>query len=146
VVTQQTMSGQSGVRESRLAAGMTQAELAARAGVSRQLVAAVEAGRHAPAVDAALGIARALGTTVEELFSLQPYQAVMAALGDAVDALRLADEYLDRFAGRNGPERCELEAIKAKSQRVQRLWQEMGGPHPGSYCADQTGITCSDTG
>jgi DNA-binding XRE family transcriptional regulator len=37
--------------------------------VSRQLVVAVETGVNRPAVDAALGLARALGTTVEELFS-----------------------------------------------------------------------------
>ena len=58
-----------GVKRRRLESGLTQAELAERAGVSRQLVAAVEAGRHAPAVDAALGLARALGTSVEELFT-----------------------------------------------------------------------------
>lgn len=57
------------LRERRLECGLTQAQLAARAGVSRQLVAAVEAGHNAPAVDAALGLARALATTVEELFS-----------------------------------------------------------------------------
>jgi transcriptional regulator with XRE-family HTH domain len=71
---------ESGVRERRLASGLTQAELATRAGVSRQLVAAVEASRHAPAVDAALGIARALGTTVEILFAPQRGKAI-AALG-----------------------------------------------------------------
>src|ERR1700738_1323385 len=70
-----------GVRERRLAFGMTQAELAARAGVSRQLVAAVEAGRHAPAVDAALGIARALGTTVEELFTARATSGMSAVGG-----------------------------------------------------------------
>ncbi len=48
---------------------MTQGELAVRAGVSRQLVAAVEAGRNTPAVNAALGLARALATSVEELFA-----------------------------------------------------------------------------
>lgn len=59
---------------------MTQAELASRAGVSRQLVAAVEAGQNTPAVDAALGLARALSTTVEDLFAgFQPQ--VVAALG-----------------------------------------------------------------
>lgn len=57
------------LRERRLECGLTQAELAARAGVSRQLVAAVEAGQNAPAVDAALGLARALATTVEDLFA-----------------------------------------------------------------------------
>jgi DNA-binding XRE family transcriptional regulator len=75
------MAGQqTGVRERRLACGLTQAELATRAGVSRQLVAAVEGERHAPAVDAALGIARALGTTVEELFTAQRV-VVTSALG-----------------------------------------------------------------
>ena len=34
--------------------GMSQVELAARAGVSRQLIGAAEAGRHLPRVDAAL--------------------------------------------------------------------------------------------
>ncbi|MEA2158251.1 MAG: hypothetical protein QOD66_631 [Solirubrobacteraceae bacterium] len=68
------------LRERRLECGLTQAELAARAGVSRQLVAAVEAGHNTPAVDAALGLARALATTVEDLFTnLQP--AVASALG-----------------------------------------------------------------
>jgi DNA-binding XRE family transcriptional regulator len=68
------------LRERRLACGLTQDELAVRAGVSRQLVAAVEAGRNTPAVDAALGLARALATTVEELFAgAQP--DVVAALG-----------------------------------------------------------------
>jgi DNA-binding XRE family transcriptional regulator len=68
------------LRERRLERGLTQAELAARAGVSRQLVAAVEAGRNAPAVDAALGLARALGLTVEEVFS-RPTSPVSPALG-----------------------------------------------------------------
>jgi DNA-binding XRE family transcriptional regulator/molybdate-binding protein len=63
-----------------LACGLTQGALAERAGVSRQLVAAVETGRHAPAVDAALGLARALGTSVEELFAA-PGSEVVSALG-----------------------------------------------------------------
>jgi transcriptional regulator with XRE-family HTH domain len=69
------------LRARRRETGLTQAELATRAGVSRQLVAAVEAGRHAPAVDAALGLARALGTSVEELFA-GTSDAVRPALGD----------------------------------------------------------------
>jgi DNA-binding XRE family transcriptional regulator len=59
----------SALRARRLECGLTQAELAARAGVSRQLVAAVETGQNAPAVATALALARALGATVEELFS-----------------------------------------------------------------------------
>jgi len=69
------------LRTRRLEQGLTQAELAARAGVSRQLVAAVEAGRNAPAVGAALGLARALGTSVEALFGDVPPRPAMPALG-----------------------------------------------------------------
>ena len=43
-------------------------------------MAAVEAGQNAPAVDAALGLARALATTVEDLFAGAP-DAVVSALG-----------------------------------------------------------------
>ncbi|HEY5319202.1 MAG TPA: helix-turn-helix transcriptional regulator, partial [Solirubrobacteraceae bacterium] len=74
------MGRQSLLRSHRLQCGLTQAELALRAGVSRQLIAAVEAGHNAPAVDAALGLARALGTTVEELFA-EPSPDVVLALG-----------------------------------------------------------------
>src|SRR4051794_22175901 len=56
------------VRAARDRAGLTQADLARRAAVSRALVAAVEGGRHAPAVDAALRLAAALDSTVEALF------------------------------------------------------------------------------
>lgn len=57
-----------GLRRHRELAGLTQADLAARAGVSRQLVGAVEAGRHLPRVDAALALAGVLGVEVAELF------------------------------------------------------------------------------
>src|SRR5947209_1821003 len=71
------------LRARRRQCGLTQAELAARAGVSRQLVAAVEAGRNTPAVDTALRIAGALATTVEELFAT-PHASAVAALGGPV--------------------------------------------------------------
>jgi DNA-binding XRE family transcriptional regulator len=69
------------LRARRVECGLTQAELAARAGVSRQLVAAVEAGQNTPAVDAAMALARALAGTVEELFAPAP-EAVTSALGE----------------------------------------------------------------
>jgi DNA-binding XRE family transcriptional regulator len=75
-----TIAIPSRLRERRLECGLTQADLAARAGVSRQLVAAVEAGQNAPAVDAALGLARALATTVEALFTAAS-DAFISALG-----------------------------------------------------------------
>lgn len=48
---------------------MSQAELAARAGVSRQLVTALESGRNLPRVDAALALAAALAVQPDELFA-----------------------------------------------------------------------------
>lgn len=56
------------VRAARQAAGLTQAELAAEVGVSRQTVVAVEAGDYAPSVYLALAVAARLGSTVEALF------------------------------------------------------------------------------
>ena len=57
------------VQSARERRGWSQTELARRAGVSRQLVGSVEAGVHAPRVDAALGLSQALGSSVEELFA-----------------------------------------------------------------------------
>lgn len=56
------------VRGARLAAGLTQAELARAAGVTRQTVVAVEAGDYAPSVYLALSLAAHLSTSVEALF------------------------------------------------------------------------------
>ena len=58
-----------GVRAARRQAGLTQAELAEAAGVSRQTVVAVEAGDYAPSVYLALSLAAHLGTSVEALFA-----------------------------------------------------------------------------
>ena len=63
---------QNRVRAARTAAGLTQAELAAAAGVARQTVVAVEAGDYAPSVYLALTLASLLGSTVEALFDLEP--------------------------------------------------------------------------
>lgn len=57
-----------GVRQARRSAELTQAELSARAGVSRQTIVAVEAGDYAPSVYLALALAESLATTVEDLF------------------------------------------------------------------------------
>lgn len=57
------------LRRVRKRRGWTQAELARRAGVSRQLVGAVEAGRNLPRVDAALALAAALDVEAASLFS-----------------------------------------------------------------------------
>lgn len=56
------------MKELRRSLGLSQAELALGAGLSRQQVAAVERGRNTPGVDAALALASFLGVGVEELF------------------------------------------------------------------------------
>lgn len=56
------------MRAARAVLGITQADLAAAAGVTRQTVVAVEAGDYAPSVYLALAVAARLGRTVEELF------------------------------------------------------------------------------
>jgi molybdate-binding protein/transcriptional regulator with XRE-family HTH domain len=60
------------VRERRSARGWSQAELAQRAGISRTAVSAIEAERLVPSVAAALGLAKALECSVEELFGQRP--------------------------------------------------------------------------
>jgi molybdate-binding protein/DNA-binding XRE family transcriptional regulator len=57
------------LRALRLARGHTQESLAGEAGISRQAYAAIESGNARPSVDVALRIARALGATVESLFT-----------------------------------------------------------------------------
>lgn len=65
----------------RAGRGLSQAELARRAGVSRQTIGAIEAGRHLPRVDAALAIATALSVDVAALFAA-PKQPLDLLSGD----------------------------------------------------------------
>jgi putative transcriptional regulator len=58
------------LKEARQAAGLTQAELAEKAGVSRKTVNTVENGVFVPSTILALSLARALDAKVEELFWL----------------------------------------------------------------------------
>jgi putative transcriptional regulator len=58
------------VKELRARHNLTQEDLAARVGVTRQTIIAIEKGRFNPSVLLALKIARALQVTVEELFRL----------------------------------------------------------------------------
>lgn len=73
------------VREHRQALRLTQQQLAERAGVSRQTLVAIEAGRLTPSVAVALRLARALGCTVEDLFALPKGELVEARLADVAE-------------------------------------------------------------
>jgi putative transcriptional regulator len=57
------------VRVQRRLAGLTQADLAAVVGVSRQTIISMETGDYAPSVFLAIRVARALGTSVESLWA-----------------------------------------------------------------------------
>lgn len=56
------------VRELRLAAGLSQRELAEALDVSRQTVNSIETGRYDPSLPLAIAIARHFRRTVEEIF------------------------------------------------------------------------------
>jgi putative transcriptional regulator len=57
------------IRRYRFDAGeMTQAELAERIGMTRQTIAAIEAGKYSPSLEAAFRIARVFGARLEDVF------------------------------------------------------------------------------
>lgn len=47
---------------------MTQTELAERIGMTRQTVAAIEAGKYSPSLEAAFRIAQVFGVTLDQVF------------------------------------------------------------------------------
>jgi len=50
---------------------MTQAELADKAGVTRQTIIAIEAGQYSPSLELAIRIARAFGKKVDDVFEYE---------------------------------------------------------------------------
>ncbi|ART21564.1 helix-turn-helix transcriptional regulator [Corynebacterium striatum] len=60
------------VRKWRRWLEMTQADLAAEVGVSRQTIANIEKGNYSPSVYLALDICKVLGKSVEEVFNTDP--------------------------------------------------------------------------
>jgi putative transcriptional regulator len=56
------------LRERRIQAGLTQAELAAALGVSRQTVISIESERYLPSLPLAFRIARLFDVPLENLF------------------------------------------------------------------------------
>ena len=51
---------------------MSQAELGQRIGVTRQTIAAIEAGKYSPSLEAAFRIAEVFGKNLEEVFQWKP--------------------------------------------------------------------------
>jgi putative transcriptional regulator len=59
------------IREVREARGLTQQDLAARVGVSRQSVISIERGRYIPSLPLALRLAAVFDCATDDLFRLQ---------------------------------------------------------------------------
>jgi putative transcriptional regulator len=57
------------IKEFRTALGLTQEELAARVQVRRETIVFLEKGKYNPSLRLAHAVAKALGTTVDGLFS-----------------------------------------------------------------------------
>lgn len=58
------------MRELRQGRGLSQADLGAAVGVSRQTINSIETGRYLPSLPLAIELARYFGATVEELFNV----------------------------------------------------------------------------
>ena len=56
------------IEERRKAQGMTQQQLAAALGVSRQTIISLESGKYNPSILLAHAIARLFGTQIEDIF------------------------------------------------------------------------------
>jgi len=59
------------VRQLRTERGLSQGELAAALGVSRQTVNSIETGRYTPSLPLSIALARYFGTAVEEVFHVE---------------------------------------------------------------------------
>lgn len=75
-------TGMKGIRPRRLAAGLTQEELAQRLDVSRSTVAMWEAGQNWPFSVQLPALAEALGCTIDQLFE-NPEEQIDKLLGRA---------------------------------------------------------------
>ena len=64
------------VRRFRTALDLTQEQLAAATGVSRQTIVAIERGGYVPSTELALRLSRVLGERVETLFQLPAEEAI----------------------------------------------------------------------
>ncbi len=96
----------------RMARGLTQTELARRAGISRQALGAIESGAYHPGVAIAIRLARELGESVETLFGES---------GDETSTLVEANWFDDlRHRNPTAPSRVSLARVRGKVVAVAR--------------------------
>jgi len=65
------LSSKNRVKLARVENDLTQAQLAERAGVSRQTIGLIEAGRFNPSLKLCIAIAKALNKTLDDLFWIE---------------------------------------------------------------------------
>jgi putative transcriptional regulator len=65
------LSSKNGVKLARVENDFTQAQLAERAGVTRQTIGLIEAGRFNPSLKLCIAIAKALNKTLDDLFWIE---------------------------------------------------------------------------
>ena len=65
------MSSKNRVKLARVENDFTQAQLAERAGVTRQTIGLIEAGRFNPSLKLCIAIAKALNKTLDDLFWIE---------------------------------------------------------------------------
>jgi putative transcriptional regulator len=65
------LSSKNGVKLARVENDLTQAQLAERAGVTRQTIGLIEAGRFNPSLKLCIAIAKALNKTLDGLFWIE---------------------------------------------------------------------------
>jgi len=65
------LSGKNRVKLARVENDLTQAQLAERAGVTRQTIGLIEAGRFNPSLKLCMAIAKALNKTLDDLFWIE---------------------------------------------------------------------------
>lgn len=93
------------LRRARIRCGISQSDLARRAGISRQALSAIESGTYQPSVGVALALARELDENVERLFGgegeVEHISAVWTGGGDAARvSMAKARVALGRVGGR----------------------------------------------
>ncbi|MGH9307336.1 MAG: helix-turn-helix domain-containing protein, partial [Acidimicrobiales bacterium] len=115
----------------RATSGLTQAELAARAGVTRQAIGGIEAGRHATTVEIGLRLARALGCRVEDIFGLAPGPGRERAIAPLSEVT-------------TGPMRVALSRVG--DQLVARPLRQLGDHRLATVAADAMAISLGGDG
>ncbi|MBX3217437.1 MAG: helix-turn-helix domain-containing protein [Labilithrix sp.] len=121
------------LRAQRLSRGISQASLARIVGVSRQTLIAVESGAQSPGVRLALGLARALGATVESLFD-DPEEARIPELEalrgrgalEVDDRVWVGEVHAVRVAHAVGPAAARASGVVVSSSRA-RVTVALGG-------------------